>query len=151
MKSILLPFGIASITGTNYYAVKLTANISKSNEVNLTDRYGLNVSPISRKDGKKSKAVKLTGVLNNEKVWDFLNELRLAIIDRKIGELYDARLAIIKQKHGIQECEQTKENFVKNPYAMSADKPSHVVGFIDLSKPSTADDDLFGDDDELPW
>jgi len=142
MKSILLPFGVTSITGTNFFAVKLTANISKSDEKKLTKRYNINVSPISRKDGVKSKAVKLTAVLNNEKIWDFLNELRLAIIDRKISDLYDARLAIIKRK---------KENFIKNPYAMSADKPPHVVGFIDLSKPSTADDDIFTDDEELPW
>jgi len=142
MKSILLPFGVTSITGTNFFAVKLTANISKSDEKKLTKRYNINVSPISRKDNVQSKAVKLTAVLNNEKIWDFLNELRLAIIDRKISDLYDARLAIIKRK---------KENFIKNPYAMSADKPPHVVGFIDLSKPSTADDDIFTDDEELPW
>jgi len=90
-----MPFGISEITGTNYYAVKMTANISNNDLGKLMSKYPINVLPIPRKDGKESTADKITAVLPQAQVWDFLAELRLAIIDRKIAQLYDERMAII--------------------------------------------------------
>lgn len=152
MKNVQIPFGIAKIAGTSFYAVKITAKISNANRLSLFNNFpNLSAVEIPRKDGKPSAIHKFTMICDYQNLWNFYDELKLAIIDRKIAALYDERMVIIKRKHGIQECEQEKENFVKNPYAMAADKPAHVVGFIDLSKPSPMDEDIFDDNDELPW
>lgn len=90
-----MPYGISDIMGTNFYAVKMTANISNADMAKLRSSYAINVTPIPRKDGKPSTADKIEGVLPYTDVWDFLKELRLAIIDRKIADLYDERMAII--------------------------------------------------------
>ena len=95
MKKLLMPFGITEIAGTSFYAVKMTANISNNNMGKLMAKYSINVVPIPRKDGKESTAEKITAVLPQAQVWDFLAELRLAIIDRKIADLYDDRMAIV--------------------------------------------------------
>lgn len=143
MKSISLPFGISKLAGTSFYAVKITAKISNANRLSLFNNFpNLSAVEIPRKDGKPSAIHKFTMICEHKDLWNFYDELKLAIIDRKIAALYDERMVIIKRKHGIQECEQEKENFVKNPYAMTADKPPHVVGWIDLSKPSPVDDDV---------
>ena len=90
-----MPFGITEIAGTSFYAVKMTANISTKDMGALMARYPINVVPIPRKDGADSTADKITAVLPQAQVWDFLSELRLAIIDRKIADLYDERMAIV--------------------------------------------------------
>ena len=90
-----MPFGITAIEGTSFYAVKMTANISNNDMASLQSKYAISVIPIPRKDGKPSTADKITAVLPQAQVWDFLAELRLAIIDRKIADLYDARMRII--------------------------------------------------------
>jgi hypothetical protein len=95
MKKVIMPFGISEIAGTNYYAVKMTANISNNDMGKLMAKYPINVLQIPRKDGKPSTADKITAVLPQAQVWDFLSELRLAIIDRKIADLYDERMKII--------------------------------------------------------
>jgi len=155
MKSISLPFGISKLAGTSFYAVKITAKISNANRLSLFNNFpNLSAVEIPRKDGKPSAIHKFTMICEHEDLWNFYDKIKLAIIDRKIGELYDARLAIIKRQNKIVECEQEKENFIQNPYAMSGDEmPPHVVGWIDLSKPSPVEEDIFADedDDELPW
>ena len=90
-----MPFGISEITGTSFFTVKMTANISNADMASLQTKYPINVVPIPRKDGADSTADKITAVLPQAQVWDFLSELRLAIIDRKIADLYDARMAIV--------------------------------------------------------
>lgn len=146
MKNVQIPFGIAKLAGTSFYAVKITAKISNTNRLRLINLFP-NLSAVEiLRNGEPSSIHKFTMICEHKDLWDFYDELKLAIIDRKIGELYDARMVIIKRRNGIVESKQEKENFVKNPYAMSADKPPHVVGFIDLSKPPVDDED-----DELPW
>jgi uncharacterized protein YneR len=125
MKSISLPFGISKLAGTSFYAVKITAKISNANRLSLFNNFpNLSAVEIPRKDGKPSAIHKFTMICEHEDLWNFYDKIKLAIIDRKIGELYDARLAIIKRQNKIVECEQ---------------------------EPSPVEEDIFADDDELPW
>ena len=146
MKNVQIPFGISSISGTSFCAVKMTARISKSHRTHLMKEFSnLNVVEIPRKDGEEPVIYKFTMVCSYNEACRFYGELRLAILDRKEAEIVAERLII--------QNEMEERGYIPNPYAMSADKPPHVVGFIDLNKPYPVDDDLFGDDihDELPW
>lgn len=98
MKNVTLPFGISSIAGTSFCAVKMTAKISKSHRTDLMREFeNLNVVGIPRKDGGEPTTYKFTMVCTYNEAYKFYAELRLAIIDRKEAELTARRLRIINE------------------------------------------------------
>jgi hypothetical protein len=125
MKNLSLPFGISEITGTGFWAVKMTAKISNADREELKSRFhNLIVAEVPSKDGGEPTTHKFTMVCTYHEVWKFYDSLKLAIIERKLEDLRDAR------------------NKIKNKYATVPVDDDGRRRYEEM-------EDIFSD--ELPW
>lgn len=101
-KFIKMPFGITAIHESDFLILKIQAVISRKSRDILMEKYAnLRWHNVERKDGIETKACMFKLVGPSEQVFNCLREIRMAIIDEKISQLYDKRMKLLtnKDKH----------------------------------------------------